>query len=42
MFLAQDANVKTLGIEGEGAVRSNLRMLLLGRFASVAGPAVHT
>jgi len=31
--LAQDDNVKTLGIEGEGGVRKCFRMLRLGKFA---------
>lgn len=31
--LAQDDNVKTLGIEGEGSVRKCFRMLRLGKFA---------
>ncbi|MBA3789570.1 ATP-binding protein [Patescibacteria group bacterium] len=31
--LAQDDQVKTLGIEGEGGVRKNFRMVRLGKFA---------
>lgn len=37
VVLTQDANVKTLGIEGEGPVRSNFARLLLGDFARKAG-----
>ncbi|MBA3789551.1 ATP-binding protein [Patescibacteria group bacterium] len=33
--LAQDDQVKTLGIDGEGGVRKNFRMLRLGKFAVI-------
>lgn len=41
VILTQDANVKTLGIEGEGPVRDNFSRVLLGAFAvkEVAGLA---
>lgn len=34
VILSQDANVKTLGIDGEGPVRENLMKILLGSFAA--------
>lgn len=37
VLLVQDPNVKTLGIEGEGAVRENLLKILLGSFATKQG-----
>jgi hypothetical protein len=37
ILLVQDPNVKTLGIEGEGAVRENLLKILLGSFATKQG-----
>jgi hypothetical protein len=39
VVLTQDANVKTLGIEGEGPVRESFSRLLLGSFATKALPA---
>jgi len=39
VVLTQDANVKTLGIEGEGPVRESFSRLLLGSFAVKALPA---
>lgn len=38
VFLCQDASVRTLGIEGEGAVRRNVWTILLGSFAASASP----
>jgi hypothetical protein len=39
VILTQDANVRTLGIEGEGPVRESFSRLLLGSFATKALPA---
>lgn len=39
VVLTQDANVKTLGVEGEGPVRESFSRLLLGSFAVKALPA---
>jgi hypothetical protein len=42
VVLTQDANVETLGISGQGAVRKNFTHLLLGTFAIQALPASRT
>lgn len=42
VVLAQDDNVKSLGIEGEGEVRKNLLKVLLGTFATAACPDAAT